>query len=314
MATVTGRTLPIGRIALIAAAVIALAAVAIAVLRGRDEPAPPAAAAAPPGDLRTMIAALETRLKDNPNDAQGWRMLAIGYFETARYGDSVRAYKRLVALTPADGAAWSALGEALVLAGDGGVNPEAAKAFETALTHDAKDPRARYFLAVRKDMTGDHKGAVEDWIALLKDSPADAPYAESVRQVTQQVAASNKIDIAGRLPAAPAAATATAPGVPGGAAVASAGIPGPTQEQLAAASSLPPSQQNAMVKQMVDGLAAKLAANPKNPDGWIRLMRARMVLNDAPGAAAALTAARTANPGEAAKLAEAAKMLGVPGA
>ncbi|MFS0736213.1 hypothetical protein ABC347_04105 [Sphingomonas sp. 1P06PA] len=314
MATAAGRTLPLGRIALALAAIIALIAVAIAVLRQREDAAAPVAAAAPAGDLRTMIAALETRLKANPNDAQGWRMLAIGYFETARYGDSVNAYKRLTALTPADGSAWSALGEAMVLAGEGGVDAQAAQAFQTALRQDAKDARARYFLAVRKDMGGDHKGAVEDWIALLNDSPADAPYAESVRQITQQVASANKIDIAGRLPAAAPAAIAPPVATGSGAAVASAGIPGPTRDQLAAASSLPPSQQDAMVKQMVDGLAAKLTANPKDPDGWIRLMRARMVLNDAPGATAALAAARAANPADAAKLADAARTLGVPGA
>ena len=42
---------------------------------------------------------------------------------------------------------------------------------------------------------------------------------------------------------------------------ATAAIPGPTGEQLAAASSIPPSQQDQMVRAMVDGLAARLRQN-----------------------------------------------------
>lgn len=39
-------------------------------------------------------------------------------------------------------------------------------------------------------------------------------------------------------------------------------------------------KQLAMIQGMVDGLAAKLAAEPDNPDGWVRLVRAYAVLGD----------------------------------
>lgn len=39
-------------------------------------------------------------------------------------------------------------------------------------------------------------------------------------------------------------------------------------------------QQLAMIRGMVDGLAAKLKADPENPEGWVRLVRAYAVLGD----------------------------------
>jgi cytochrome c-type biogenesis protein CcmH len=99
--------------------------------------------------------------------------------------------------------------------------------------------------------------------------------------------------------------------------VATAAIPGPTPEQMAAASSIPPSQQDAMVQGMVDGLARRLQANPKDATGWIRLMRARMVLGETDAASEALQSGLAVFEGDAAVQAQlntAANELGVPGA
>jgi cytochrome c-type biogenesis protein CcmH len=104
----------------------------------------------------------------------------------------------------------------------------------------------------------------------------------------------------------PAGATGTA----------TAGIPGPTPEQLASASSLPPAQQAAMVQQMVARLEGRLKSNPKDEEGWIRLMRSRMALGEAEAAQAALRSGLAAFAGDSAaagRLRSAAAELGVPG-
>ncbi len=306
-----------GTLALGGAALIALAAVGVAVVRSRAPADPPTnsqAAAAPAGNVGDMIAQLEAKLKGNTTDADGWRLLGWSYFETGRYAASAEAYRKAATIDPTKSEYWSALGEATVLAGKSGISAPAEEAFRKALAIDPKDPRARYFIGVKKDIDGDHKGAVDDWIALLKDAPAGAPWAADVRQLIARVADANKIDIAGRLP--PPTAPQTAP-AGSAVAVATEGIPGPTREQMMAAAQLPAGQQDAMVQGMVTGLAQRLAANPKDADGWIRLMRARMVLGQQREAAAALASARAAFAGDAAqqsRFGEAAKALGVPGA
>jgi cytochrome c-type biogenesis protein CcmH len=47
---------------------------------------------------------------------------------------------------------------------------------------------------------------------------------------------------------------------------------------VATASKLPPADQSKMIDGMVTGLANKLKANPDDPDGWVKLIRSRVVL------------------------------------
>ncbi|WP_242443516.1 hypothetical protein [Sphingobium sp. LB126] len=187
---------------------------------------------------------------------------------------------------------------------------EAAAAFDKAIAIDPKDPRARYFLAVRKDLAKDHEGAIRDWLALLGDTPPGAPWEADLRRTIEQVGKINKIDVAPRL----AAVKPVAPHPPmGGMSVAAAAIPGPSSEQMQAAAQLPKGQQDAMVEGMVSGLEAKLKANPGNVDGWIMLMRSRMTLGETAKAAAAYAQAKAANPAQAGRIRDEARILGVPG-
>ena len=85
---------------------------------------------------------------------------------------------------------------------------------------------------------------------------------------------------------------------------------------VAAAGRLPASDRQAMVDTMVDTLAGKLKADPGNVDGWVMLLRSRMVLDQKDLAAGDLAAARRALAGDRAKLAKldaAARELRVPG-
>ena len=298
---------------LAAAGVIAVASAAVALTRdGANEsaaagPHGTVKPETPVGDVDSMVSSLEARLKEDPDNAEGWRMLGWSYFELRDLPRAAAAYRRAAQVEPGNAENWSSLGEALQTASTS-VSPEAASALERALKLDPKDPRARYFLAVQKDLAGQHEAAIADWIALLGDTPAGAPWEADLRRTIQQVAEKEKIDIAGRMPA---------PAGPSGASVATAAIPGPTPEQLAAASSIPPSQQDQMVQGMVNRLAARLKTNPRDAEGWIRLMRARMVLGETDKAAAALRTGREAFKGDAAtqaRLTQAAAELGVPGA
>jgi cytochrome c-type biogenesis protein CcmH len=78
-----------------------------------------------------------------------------------------------------------------------------------------------------------------------------------------------------------------------------------------------PADQGAMIRGMVEGLASRLKANPRDADGWLRLMRARMVLGDPADAASAYRQAMSAyadSPTQQAAFRAAAGQLGIPGA
>jgi cytochrome c-type biogenesis protein CcmH len=270
---------PAATLILIGAALIALVSAGIALTRSSGGAAP-----------------------DNPA-AKDWRVVGWAYAQSGDARASADAYRKATILEPGLAENWSSLGEALQTASPN-IVPEAAAAFRKALALDPADPRARYFLAVQKDLGGDHKGAIEDWLALLKDTPPGAPWEADVRRTVEQSAAKNHIDLAGRMPA------------PGAGGLATAGIPGPTPEQIASASSIPPGQQDAMVKAMVQKLEDRLKASPKDADGWIRLMRSKAVLNDPAGAKDALRSGLAAFQGDGAtqaRLNAAAAELGIGG-
>lgn len=311
-----------GRYALIAAGLIALGAGGVAMLRGPDTPPPPAVP--PPAEpsqqpsVEDVIAKLEAKLAEKPDDAEGWRMLGWSYFQTERYAEAATALKKATKLDPDHAETWSFLGEALVLASkeEGRMPRDAKAAFDKAIKLDPKDARARYFQAVAMDLSGRHRQAINAWFDLLEDTPADAPYAEDIREVIRNVGEKHKIDVEKRLAEAKFAAPANGV-ITDGPHKAAAGIPGPTSEQMKAAEGIPKGQQEAMIRGMVDGLEAKLQANPGDVDRWIMLLRSRMQLGEPRKAAEALQkglAAFRNDSASARKLREAASSLGVAGA
>ena len=278
--------------------------------------APITGASASSANAANTIAALEARTAKDKNDVEGWQLLGWSYFEAGRYADAAAAYRSAVNLAPDKAVYWSSLGEALTMASAQDPMPiAAATAFEKAIKLDPKDPRARYFMAVRRDLAGDHNGAIADWLALLKDTPKDAPWETDLVRTIEQVGQINKIDVASQIATASnnRAAIASPPNSKG-TSVAAAPIPGPTQSDMTAASKLPAGQQQAMVETMVNGLEAKLAKNPANVDGWIMLMRSRITLGETVKASNALKQAVAANPAAREKLVREAQVLGVAGA
>ncbi|PKP99781.1 MAG: hypothetical protein CVT74_06695 [Alphaproteobacteria bacterium HGW-Alphaproteobacteria-13] len=292
-------------LAILVAAFVLLAA-AVGTSLWRDAAAPVPAATAP----ADRLAALEAQAVREAGSADVWMRLGAARFDMGDFPGAAAAYEKAVGLSPESAGPWSALGEARVMASARDPMPPAAlEAFEKAVQLDAGDPRARYFLAVKKDIGGDHKGAIEDWFALLADTPQGAPWEADLRRTIEQVGQIHKIDVAARL-AATRPRALTAAEMP----VAARAIPGPSRAEMEAAAQLPKGQQDAMVAAMVEGLEAKLKANPADIDRWIMLMRSRMTLGERAKAAQALKDGVAANPHAADRLRAQARLLGVPGA
>jgi len=223
--------------------------------------------------IDTMIAQVETHLARNPNDARGWEVIAPIYLRLGRVDDAIKARRNALALGGESSERQAGLGEALVTASDGKVTPEAKKAFERAAELDAGNVKARYFLGVAAEQAGRPAAAAEIWRAMLAAAPANAPWADFIRQEVMRV-------------------TGSSPGP----------RPGPSQEDVAAASQLGPEQQKAMIQTMVARLAERLHRDGSDLDGWLRLVRSYMVLGDRDKALAAVGEARRALASEPEKL------------
>ena len=265
------------------------------------------------GDVDALVKRVEKRVADNPKDADGWRMLGCSYYNMGRYKDSVAAYRRAVDLQKDNPTLKALLGEAMVSEAGDTVTEAALAVFEQVLAINPDDERARFFKGVAKAQKGDSQGAIDEWLALYKIAPADAEWADDLRSRIEATAKKAGIDVTARLAEARPSAGKTA-AADMAAAHPNAATPGPSAADVESAKQLKPKDRQAMVGGMVDRLAARLESSPKDPDGWIMLIRSRMTMNDAAKARAALEKAKTVfadEPETQKRILQAAKAMGV---
>ncbi len=248
---------------------------------------------------------MEAAANAEPDNARLWEILAEAQFERGLYAEAASAFAMATQVDSNSAFLWASLGEALVYSSqDDPMPPAALDAFNRAIALDAGEPRARYFLAVQKDLNDDHQGAITDWLALLADTPPGSVWENDLVRTIEQVGAINDIAVSERI----ASASATRNLLP------SSALPserGPTQEQMAAASALSPSQQQDMAEGMVERLAGRLEINPSDVEGWIMLMRSYKTLGRDAQAEQALANAIGNNPEAEPLLREAASTLGI---
>ena len=144
---------------------------------------PIAARLAAPADtlpVEALIVRIERRLKEQPDDLQGWELVAPTYLRLGRYDDAAGAWTRAIILDGATAERLAARGEARVLAAEGRVTAGARADFEKAAALDAAEPRAQYFLGLADYDEGRRDAALARWKELLAGAPEDAAWAAAV--------------------------------------------------------------------------------------------------------------------------------------
>jgi cytochrome c-type biogenesis protein CcmH len=238
-----------------------------------------------------LVARVEERLRGHPEDGQGWDVIAPVYLRFERYQDAAQAYRNAIRLLGETPRRLIGLGESLTRGRDGVVAEEARQAFQRALALEAGNRAARFWLALAKEQDGRLSEALSDFQALLADEPPEAP----ARAILEERIAALTDRLGGKGMAPP-------PGDASGSGAVRDNR-GPSAADVAAAERLSPSERNAMVSGMVEGLAKRLKQDGKDLAGWERLMRAYVVLGRRQDALEALAGARRAFAGDAASLA-----------
>ncbi len=240
------------------------------------------AATQPLDDLVTQV---ERHLEKNPTDGQGWNVLAPVLARLGRYDDAVRAYRNSITYNGDSAERRADLGEAITAAAGGVVTSEAKAEFEHALALNADEAKASYFVGLAAEQDGRAAEAASIWRAMLAKAPPAAPWRPLVQ-----------------------AALARAGGGPG--------VPAPPDDAIAAAKDMSESERGAMIQGMVERLAGRLKQDGSDVEGWLRLVRAYMVMGDRDKAKAAVSDARQAVAGDAERLRqlnEGLKNLGLDG-
>lgn len=126
-----------------------------------------------------MVEGLAARLAVNPEDLQGWRMLARSYGVLARQEDAANAWREALVLSEGAAEDWRGLAIALMeqRAPDNANGPAIKEAFEEVLLQSPQDPMALYFLGAAAKEQDDTARARELWTRLRRQVPDDAPLA-----------------------------------------------------------------------------------------------------------------------------------------
>lgn len=252
-------------------------------------------------DTNRMIEQLRARLVAEPGRLDGWMLLGRSLLLTDRPGEAIEAFDRVIALAPHDEEGYALRAEALTNAADGTVTAAAQRDFRAVLERDPAHPGARYYLGLARLQEGDVRGAYDDWHGLAADTPADAPWLGIVQDRLRELAPRLNIPLARAIPS-PRPAVATEPAPPPAASAAQgssaqgSSAPGPDRAQVEAAQQMSAEDRQAMIRGMVDRLAARLEQNPDDPEGWLRLARARETLGEVEAARTALRRAIALQP------------------
>lgn len=250
-------------------------------------------------DIATLVARAEQHLARNPGDGRGWDVLAPVYFRAGRLSDAENAYYNAIRLLGPSLARQNGLGETIVTANDGIITDTARQAFEAAQAIDPNDPQSAFYLAVAMAQEGRPAEAVAALRRLAERSPEEAPWLPMVRaQIENFGGTAADRSTAAEPPVGPAAP-------PGG----------PTAADVAAAQSMDAGDRQAMIAGMVDSLDARLREDPNNVEGWKRLLRSYVVLDQPERARDALARGLAAFPADSQNgraLTALAEELGVP--
>ena len=234
--------------------------------------------------LDNLVAQVEQHLEKNPTDGRGWSVLAPVLARLGRFDDAVRAFRNSITYNGESADRRADLGEALVAAAGGVVTAEAKAEFERAVALNADEVKASYYLGLAAEQDGRAAEAATIWQAMLTKAPPDAPWRPLVRDALVRVGAS------------------PAPALP--------------DDPVAAAKDTNENDRSAMIRGMVERLATRLKQNGDDVEGWLRLVRAYMVMGDADKAKDALMDARHAvanDPERLQRLNEGLKNLGLDG-
>ena len=210
-------------------------------------------------DVAAMIARMEAHVAAHPEDGPALELLAPVYMRLGRAADAAKAYERALALLGETSRMRADFAEALVAKADGEVTPEARQNFEAAIKTSPTNEKARFYLGVAAEQAGDKALALDIYGKLVAGAPPDAPYLPIVRRRMAEMGGSP-----------------------------------PPSSSAAAIAALPEPERMATIRSMVEGLAARLAQNGRDGEGWLRLIRAYKVLHDDARARTALADARTA--------------------
>jgi len=130
--------------------------------------------------FEALVTRLAARLKENPEDAEGWMMLGRSYAVLGRFSESAEAYAKAAARMPRDAQLLADYADALAMAQGRSLRGEPEKILARALAIDPLNVKALMLAGTAAFNRNDYSGAIRRWERILDAVPGESEMAQRV--------------------------------------------------------------------------------------------------------------------------------------
>jgi cytochrome c-type biogenesis protein CcmH len=155
-----------------------------------ENPAPvgvPSAAAPAPAErsqaqIEANIAKLAERLASNPNDLQGWTMLARSYSSMEKYGEAAKAYEKATELSPKDADLLAEYAFSMAMSEGRSLAGKPMEIINRALKIDPNNAKVLQLAGSAAFEAKNYKKAVDYWERVLKQVPPNSEVSQAITE------------------------------------------------------------------------------------------------------------------------------------
>jgi len=140
--------------------------------------------------IQANVASLAKRLEQNPDDIEGWIMLARSYTSLGRYADATGAYAKATAVKTDDAELWADYAFAMAMANGRKLQGQPLEFVNKALKLDPENAKALELAGSAAFEAKNYKQAIEYWQKLLSRTPADSDVGQAL---TQKIAEAKRL-------------------------------------------------------------------------------------------------------------------------
>lgn len=136
--------------------------------------------------LEGMVERLAARLRENPDDVEGWKLLGRSYSVLGRFSESAEAYAKAAARAPRDAQLLADLADVLAMARGQSLEGEPEKLVLRALEIDPTNLKALALAGTAAFARKDYARAAAHWEKMLAHVPPDSEDARAIRGNVQE--------------------------------------------------------------------------------------------------------------------------------
>ena len=137
-------------------------------------------------DMAKMLASIEEKAKNNPEDGNSWFMLGKTYGALERWPEAEKALAKAAELEPKAAAVWSGYAEAVAINTGRNLSGKPMELVLKALSLDPRDQKGLELMGIGAFQEKKYAEAARYWDQLLEVIEPDTPYAEDIKAASSE--------------------------------------------------------------------------------------------------------------------------------